>query len=292
MDLNALQTFVVVARTRNFRRAAIELKITPSAISHSMSKLEENLGVRLLHRSTRSVSLSEAGEALLQRLQPALLNIEEAFEDLNSLRQSPRGTLRLNVPRAAAHLVLAPKIAAFHQQYPDITLEIVVSDQLQDIVAEGFDAGIRFGESLQQDMIAIPIGPALQFVACATPRYLKTHGRPEHPQALLEHNCLQFRFPSGALYAWEFVVRKKLLSVVTEGSLISDDFQTLVRAALDDLGICYTYQSYVQHLFESSSLEQVLTDFLPPPERMYLYFPSREHIPAKLRALIDFFKQN
>lgn len=290
MDLNALHAFVLVARTRNFRRAAIELKITPSAVSHSMSKLEERLGVRLLNRSTRSVSLSEAGGALLQRLQPAMAGIAEAFEDLNSLRESPSGILRLNVPRAAAHLVLAPQVAAFHQVYPDIQLEIVVSDQLVDIVAQGFDAGIRFGESLQQDMIAVPIGPALQFVACATPQYLAANGVPRDPQALLEHNCLQFRFPSGAVYAWEFYVRKKLLSVVTSGSLICDDFQTLVRAALDDLGICYTYQDYVQHLVDAGYLQLILQDYLPPAERMYLYFPSRAQIPVKLRAFIDFFK--
>ncbi|WMW79519.1 LysR family transcriptional regulator [Undibacterium cyanobacteriorum] len=290
MDLNALHIFVVVARTRNFRRAALELKLTPSAVSHSMSKLEQSLGARLLHRTTRSVSLSEAGEALLRKLGPAMQDIEQAFDDVNSLRQSPRGVLRLNVPRAAAHLVLAPRLTEFYHHYPELQLEVVVSDQLVDIVEEGFDAGIRFGESLQQDMVAIPIGPTLPFVTCAAPSYLQKHGIPNHPDQLLQHNCLQFRFPSGALYAWEFLKRQKLLKVVTTGSFVSDDFQTLVRASMDGLGICYTYQSYVEHLIASGYLQEILHDYMPPAERMYLYFPSRAQLPMKLRAFIDFFK--
>ena len=200
MDLNALHIFVVVARTRNFRRAALELKLTPSAVSHSMSKLEQSVGARLLHRTTRSVSLSEAGEALLRKLGPAMQDIEQAFDDVNSLRQSPRGVLRLNVPRAAAHLVLAPRLTEFYQHFSELQLEVVVSDQLVDIVEEGFDAGIRFGESLQQDMVAIPIGPALPFVACAAPSYLLKHGIPHHPDQLLQHNCLQFRFCHPGLF--------------------------------------------------------------------------------------------
>lgn len=289
-DLNSLTSFATVAKYRNFRRAALDLGVSASALSHSLSKLEDSLGVRLLNRSTRSVNLTDAGETLLRSLAPALMNIDQALEDLNEVRVKPRGRLRLNVPRSGAQLILAPKLAAWKAQFPDLELDIVTNDGLIDIVKEGFDAGMRFGESLQQDMIAVPVGPKLRFAACASPAYLQQYGRPKTPQDLFSHHCLQYRFSNGSHYAWEFESKKKRLEVSTNGSIASDDFFSLVRAAVDGAGICYTYFDYVQSFVASGQLNLILEDWMPVGERMYLYFPSRSQLPLSLRALIDFLK--
>jgi len=289
-DLNALTAFVKVAHYRSFRQAALELKVSPSALSHSLSKLEQSLGVRLLHRSTRSVSLSEAGEAFMRNLAPALKNIESALEELNHVRITPMGKLRLNVPRAAAHLVLSPKLAAWRTSYPNIELDIVTNDALIDIVKAGFDAGIRFGESLQQDVIAVPIGPPIQFSACASPAYLAAHGIPQHPENLLQHQCLQYRFSSGLHYAWEFQSGTQKFEVKTTGAIASDDFFSLIRAAVDGAGICYTYHGYVREQIARGELQLILQDWAMSSERMYLYYSGRSQLPLSLRAFIDFYK--
>lgn len=289
-DLNALAAFARVAHHRSFRRAATELQLTPSALSHTLTKLEQSLGVRLLNRSTRSVSLSDAGERLLASLHPALLNIDQALESLNEVREKPMGKLRLNVPRAAAQLLIAPKLAEWMKIYPHVELEIVTSDGLIDIVEQGFDAGIRFGESLQQDMIALPMGPVLSFSVCAAPAYLKQFGYPKSPEDLLQHQCLQYRFASGMHYAWEFTSGKKKLEVATKGLVASDDFFSLIRAAVDGAGICYTYTAYIDQLVAEGHLQLLLQDYCPVGEHMYLYYSSRINLPASLRAFIDFLK--
>ncbi|MCH8618253.1 LysR family transcriptional regulator [Undibacterium sp. TS12] len=289
-DLNDLLAFSKVAHYRSFRRAAQELQVTASALSHTISKMEQALGMRLLQRTTRSVSPSPAGEKLLQSLQPALHEIESALESLNELRDKPVGRLRLNVPRPAAQLLLAPMMAAWQATYPEVELEIVSSDALIDIVEQGFDAGLRFGESLQQDMVAVPVGPEVRFVTCASPAYLAAHGLPQTPHDLLQHQCIQFRFPSGLRYRWEYQRGQEKLQVATTGTLVFDDFYVATRAAADGAGICYTYCGYAEELVRQGRLQYVLDDWWPAPERSYLYYSSRRHQSAALRALIDFLK--
>ncbi len=289
-DLNDLLAFSRVAHHRSFRRAAQELQVTASALSHTISKMEQALGMRLLQRTTRSVSPSPAGERLLLSLQPALRDIAAALDGLNELRDKPVGRLRLNVPRPAAQLLLAPMMSAWQAAYPDVELEVVSSDALIDIVEQGFDAGLRFGESLQQDMVAIPVGPEFRFVTCATPAYLKAHGTPQTPHDLLSHPCIQFRFPSGLRYRWEYQRAQEKLEVATNGSLVFDDFSVATRAAADGAGICYTYCRYAHELVQQGRLQYVLEDWWLPAERFYLYYPSRRHQSAALRAFIDFMK--
>ena len=288
--LDDLQAFACVARHRSFRKAAQELQLTPSALSHSMSRLEQQLGMRLLHRTTRSVSATEAGELLLQQLLPALGQIDQALESLNQKRSLPAGRLRINVPRVANRLVLAPKLAEWALAYPEISLEVVSSDALVDIVAEGFDAGIRFDERLQQDMVAVAVGPQIDFGVCASPDYLARYGRPASPDELAQHQCLQLRFPSGALFAWEFAHAGNILSVATRGRIVLDDLDMLLQAAAGGLGLCYHYRAHMAPWLASGQLELVLQDWMPPPERFYLYYPSGRNLPATLRAFIDFFK--
>lgn len=289
-DLNDLLAFARVAECRSFRQAAQELQLTASALSHTVTKMEKKLGMRLLQRTTRSVSLTPAGERLLQSLQPALKEIQGALESLNELRDKPVGRLRLNVPRPAAQLTLAPLMAAWHAAYPEVELEIVSSDALIDIVEQGFDAGLRFGESLQQDMVAIPVGPEIRFVICASPAYLQKHGIPAAPHDLLQHQCIQFRFPSGQRYRWEFQRGQEKMEVATTGALVLDDFYVATRAACDGAGVCYTYSGYADELVQQGQLQYVLEDWWPVAERTYLYYPSRRHQSAALRAFIDFMK--
>ncbi|MEJ2794351.1 LysR substrate-binding domain-containing protein [Iodobacter sp. LRB] len=289
-DLNDLNAFVRVAQCGSFRQAAQELQLTPSALSHTLRKLEQALGVRLLSRTTRSVSPTQAGEQLLLRLSPALGEITQAIEGLNELRQQPAGRVRLNVPRAAAQLRLAPKLAEFRRQYPDIELEIVCNDALVDIVAERFDAGIRFGERVQQDMIAVRLGEAIHFTVAAAPAYLDAYGVPGTPADLLTHQCLQIRFPSGVHYQWEFEQGGQTLTVATRGALISDDLALLLRAAVDGSGMCYCYDEMLAPLVQAGQLQYVLSAWSPVPEYFYLYYPSGRNMPAALRAVIDFFK--
>lgn len=288
--LDDLQAFACVARHRSFRKAAQELQLTPSALSHSMNRLEQQLGMRLLHRTTRSVSATEAGELLLQQLLPALGQIDLALEQLNQKRSQPAGRLRLNVPRAALQLLLAPKLAAWSQAYPDITLEVVGNDALVDIVAEGFDAGIRFDETLQQDMVAVPLGPPVGFGVCAAPAYLQQHGVPQTPDELLQHQCLQFRFPSGVVFPWQFVDDGKQISLSTRGRLILDDLDLILQAAVAGVGIAYHYLARIEPYRASGQLQLLLPHWLPPAERLYLYYPRGRNLPAALRAFIDFFK--
>lgn len=289
-DLNSLKAFARVAQLRSFRKAANSLNLSPSALSHAITRLEEELGVRLLSRTTRSVSPTAAGARLLSQLAPAFQDIGDALDTLNDDRTQLRGRLRLNVPRAAARLVFAPKLASWTTAYPELSLEITSNDAVVDIVDLGFDAGMRFGELLQQDMVAVPVGPPIRFVVCAAPGYLKQHGVPATPDALLGYQCLQFQFPSGVHFRWEFEQDGQALSVATTGMLVADDLPTLLQAALDGAGMCYMYEAYAIPHLRQGALQQVLTDAMPPAERFYLYYPSRRHMPAGLRALIDFLK--
>ena len=289
-NLADLQTFTVVARSRSFRAAALELGVSPSAISHSMRALEERLGLRLLNRSTRSVAPTVAGEQLLARLAPALLEIQGALDEVNAFRDSPLGTLRINAPRAAAELELAPLIIRFLTAHPGMKVDLVTDNAFVDIVASGFDAGVRFGESLQQDMVAIPLGGPQRFIVVASPAYLAAHGTPQAPRDLPQHRCIGIRFPSGVLYRWEFARESERLEVEVDGALFVSDMSLMIRTAEDGLGLAYVYAQYAQAGLEAGRLCQVLEDWCPEIPGFYLYYPSRKQMPAGLKAFVELVK--
>lgn len=290
-SLEDLASFALVARHQGFRQAARLSNQSPSMLSEAVRRLEQQLGLRLFLRTTRSVTPTEAGALLLERLAPALAEVEGALDVLNSLRDTPRGTLRLNVPVSAAKFFLQPMIDGFLRAYPDILLDLVVDNNFVDLVASGCDAGIRYGERLEQDMIAVPIGPRSQrFAVAASPDYLARRGRPRHPRDLLEHACLRGKFLSGSMAPWEFEKKGHKLSVTPNGPLIVTPTaaDTLVGAAMAGHGIMYLFEEWLQPYFDSGELEPVLEDWwlrFPGP---YLYYSGRKHVPAPLRAFIDF----
>lgn len=289
--LTDLQTFAVVARLRSFRGAAVELGVSPSAISHTLRGLEERLGVRLLNRTTRSVAPTVAGEHLLARLLPALLDIQGALDEVNAFRDSPLGTLRINAPRAAAELVLAPLVTRFLSTHPGMKVDLVTDSALVDIVANGFDAGVRFGESLQQDMVAIPLGGPQRFIVVASPAYVAAHGAPQDPRDVQQHRCIGIRFPSGVRYRWEFAQGAEQLEVEVDGALCVSEMGLMVRAAEDGLGLAYVYAQYAEAGLASGRLCQVLEAWCPEIAGFFLYYPSRKRVPAGLRAFIDMLMQ-
>ena len=288
--LDDLQAFSVIARLHSFRQAAIELNVSPSALSHTMRGLEERLGIRLLNRTTRSVAPTAAGEQLLARLSPALLDIQSALDAINAFRDSPLGTLRINAPHAAAELVLAPLVTRFLASHPGMTIELVSDDGLVDIVATGFDAGVRFGESLQQDMVALPLGGPQRFVVVASPDYLAQHPAPDKPSELGQHACIGIRFPSGAFYRWEFAKDGANLEVEVAGPLVLNNMRLMVEAAQAGLGLAYVYAQYAQAGLTSGKLRQVLADWCPEIAGFYLYYPSRKLMPAGLKAFVTMLK--
>lgn len=291
-SLHDLQAFATVARLSSFRKAALELGVTPSALSHSMRALETRLGLRLLNRTTRSVSPTEAGQLLLERLTPALADIASAIDEVNAYRDTPMGTLRINAPRAAANWVLPAIVAQFMKTHPGMRVEVVSDDAFVDIVAAGFDAGVRYGESLQQDMVAVPMGPPQEFLVVASPNYVAQHGIPKHPRDLQQHTCIRFRFPSGAYYRWEFRKRQHQLAIDVNGPLTTNDTHLMLQCAEAGLGIGYAYAQQARPLIEAGRLISVLEDWIPPAERLYLYYPSRRGMSAGLRAFVETIKQN
>ena len=289
-DLPHLAVLAAVARNRGFRGAGRELGIAPSAVSHAVSLLEGRLGVRLLARSTRSVAPTEAGAQLLERLLPAMSEIALALEVAAASRDEPAGNLRLTVPRTAAHLVLAPKLGAFAAAYPEIVLEIVIDDRFADVVAGGFDAGIRLGESLQRDMIAVRIGPRMRGVAVAAPSYFAGRDMPLTPHDLAGHRCIRFRFESGVIYRWEFEKDGLVVEPEVTGPLILGDDRLVLQAALDGAGIAFLFDDYVRDGLGQGRLVSVLEDWCPPFDGFYVYYPSRRQMRPALRAFIDFFR--
>lgn len=290
--LSQLAVLAAVAQAGSFRGAAKELGIAPSAISHAISSLEEGLGVRLLARSTRSVAPTEAGAQLLERLRPALSEIDLALESAIESPETPAGNLRLTVPRTAAQLTLAPRLGAFANAYPDIVLEIVVDDRFTDMVAGGFDAGVRLGESLQSDMIAVRIGPPMRGAVVGAPSYFDTMPRPAHPRDLADHRCIRFRFSSGGVYRWEFEKDGKELEIAVEGPLIVGEDRLIIEAAISGAGLAFVFEDYVHDALADGRLERVMGDWCPPFDGFYLYYPSRRQIRPALRAFVDFFRIN
>ncbi|WP_317203038.1 LysR family transcriptional regulator [Janthinobacterium sp.] len=286
-DLNELQIFAAVARHRSFRKAAEERNVTPSSLSHALRALEERLGVRLLNRTTRSVVPTEAGAQLYARLAPLMLDLDRALDEVNGFRDTLRGGLRLNVPRPAARLLLAPLLGGFLKAHPGVTMEVVTDDGLLDIVANGFDAGVRFGASLALDMVAVPLGAAPRFAVVAAPALLAIHGRPATPADLRGLPCIGRRFPSGVMYAWEFARDGQTLEVGVDGPLALDDDAMMVAAAVDGVGYAYVYEDYARTQLRDGELVRLFEDWCPATAGFYLYYPSRRHMSAVLRGFID-----
>ena len=294
VDLGDLNGFVAVARAKGFREGARASGLSASGLSEAVRRLEVQLGVRLLNRTTRSVVPTEAGQRLLERLTPALTEVEAALDVVNDMRDRPAGTLKLNVPVSAARLVLPAIVPPFLAAYPDIRLEVIVEESFVDVVAAGCDAGIRYDERLEQDMIAVPIGPRVQrFALGASPAYLDRHGRPEHPRDLLKHACLRGRFASGASMAWEFERGGDVVQIDPTGPLIvriGGGTDLLVAAAIAGTGIVAIFEDWLRPLFASGALEPVLEPWWQRFSGPFLYYPGRRLVPAPLRAFIDFVK--
>jgi DNA-binding transcriptional LysR family regulator len=293
-DLDDLNAFVAVARAKGFRDAARAIGSSASGLSEAVRRLEARLGVRLINRTTRSVLLTEAGHGLLERLSPALAEVEAALDVVNRFRDRPAGTLKLNVPVSAARLVLPAIVPPFLAAYPDIRLEVIVEESFVDVVAAGCDAGIRYGERLEQDMIAVPIGPRVQrFSVGASPAYLDRHGRPEHPRDLLGHRYLRGRFPSGATPTWEFERDGEVVLVEPTGPLIvsiGGAIDLLTEAAIAGTGIVALFEDWLRPYFASGALEPVLEPWWQRFPGPFLYYPGRRLVPAPLRAFVDFIK--
>ncbi|TKC87265.1 LysR family transcriptional regulator [Trinickia terrae] len=294
VDLADLNAFVAVARAKGFRDGARATGASASGLSEAVRRLETQLGVRLLHRTTRSVVPTEAGERLLARLTPALTEVEMALDEVNRFRDKPAGTLKLNVPVSAARLVLPFIVPRFLDAYPEIRLEVVAEESFVDVVAAGFDAGIRYDERLEQDMIAVPIGPRIQrFATAAAPAYLDRRGRPAHPRELLGHACLRGRFVSGSMPPWEFEHDGEVVRVDPEGPLlvqIGGATDLMVDAAIAGAGIVHLFEDWLRPHLERGALEPVLEPWWRPFSGPFLYYSGRRLVPAPLRAFIDFIK--
>jgi DNA-binding transcriptional LysR family regulator len=294
-DLNDLSAFATVAQAGGFRDAARLAGVSASSLSEAVRRLEARLGVRLLNRTTRSIAPTEAGARLLERLRPALGEIAAAIDVVNAFRDRPAGTLRLNVPAAAARLVLPSIAASFLKAYPDIRLEVIVEDGFVDVLAAGCDAGIRYDERLEQDMIAIPIGPRVQrFATAASPAYLDARGRPQHPRDLLAHSCLRGQFASGAMPAWEFERDGEVVRLDPTGPLlvrIGAAADLAVGTAVAGLGIIHLFEEWLRPHLDSGALEPVLVPWWQSFPGPFLYYPGRRHLPAPLRAFVDFIKE-
>jgi DNA-binding transcriptional LysR family regulator len=290
-DLADLAAFMAVARARSFRGAAMVRGVSASSLSEALRRLEQRLGVRLLNRTTRSVTPTEAGERLLERLTPALSEVGAALDAVNRFRDSPTGTLRLNVPTIVARTILPAIIGGFLPAHPGITLEVTADDTFIDVLAAGFDAGIRYDERLERDMIAVPIGPRVQrFVTAGSPDYLARRGRPEHPNDILEHACIRHRFASGVAPSWEFERGAEIIKITPSGPLIATTMDLELAAAIDGLGLIHVFEEYVAPALASGALERVLPDWSQSFSGPFLYYQSRRLMPAPLRAFVDYLK--
>jgi len=285
-DLGELAAFAVVAEERSFTRAAARLGISQSALSHSMRGLEKRLGLQLLARTTRSVSPTAAGTALLQDLTPALERIERSLAEARKRRESPTGRIRLIIPRTATYMVLLPKLARFARTYPEIVLEVTSSNDPVDLVAGEYDAGVQIGEFIQRDMIAVRVSKDLRLAVVGSPEYFKARKIPRTPRDLKDHACIGFRFSSG-IYRWEFEKGRKALTVNPQGPATFDDPDLVVQAVLNGVGIATTLEQPLGEMIAKGRLVQVLRDWCPTFPGFFLYYPSRRNQPAALAALIN-----
>lgn len=286
-NLTHLAAFAAVARHRSFRKAGAELTLSTSAVSYAIRALEERLGVGLFHRTTRSVALTEAGQRLLDRLQPALHQVSDALEEMNHFRAAPAGLLRINAARAAVPTQLGPRLTRFLHAHPDVRLELTENDGLVDIVSEGFDAGVRLHEFVPEDMVAVPLGRPLRGMIVASPAYLERHPAPQHPRDLLQHECIRFRFASGHLYKWQFDRDGQSLELDVQGRLTLSEQTTIIRAVLDGFGLAYVLEDAARPWLDAGQMQAVLEDWSEPFPGFVLYYPRQRQMSSALRAFVD-----
>lgn len=292
LPLADLEAFASVASARSYRGAATLRGVSASALSEAVRRLEAKLGTRLLNRTTRSVTPTDAGRRLLDRLSPMLADLAGALEEVKSSEAAPAGRLRINMPTIVARLFMPDIVVPFLKAYPGIILEVAAHDTFIDVFAAGFDAGVRYDESLDLDMIAIPLGPRRQrFCAAASPDYLARRGSPAHPSELMSHDCIRHRFESGRLSSWEFERYGEAIRVNPPESMVANAIELELAAARGGLGIIATFEDFIRPYLESGELVEVLPDWQQPFSGPFLYYPSRRHMPAPLRAFVDFLKQ-
>jgi DNA-binding transcriptional LysR family regulator len=291
LPLADLDAFSTVARLKSFRAAGKLRGVSASSLSEAMRRLEARLGLRLLNRTTRTVTLTEAGERLLDRLGPGLAEIEAAVDGINSFRDTPVGRLRLNVPNIVARNILPDIAGRFLKQYPGITLEVASNDAFVDVLAEGYDAGVRYEEALHQDVIAVPIGPRVQrFVGAAAPSYLAEHGAPKHPRDILQHRCILHRFPSGRVVPWTFEEDGREFTINPPAAMIAETTELEISIAIQGLGLIFGFEEFVAPALKSGELVPVLEEWAQSFPGPFLYYHSRRHMPAPLRAFVDFLR--
>jgi DNA-binding transcriptional LysR family regulator len=293
-SLSDLAAFVAVATHRSFRRAADELGTAPSTLSHAMRGLEERLGVRLLNRTTRSVAPTEAGFRLLASLQSALTSLDDALDSVAAFRGSGKvaGTVRINAPPLGIALLIREVLPRMAERFPDVTVDLVAEGRLVDIVAGGFDAGLRLGDTIPRDMIAVRFGRPVGFVCVAAPGYLKRAGTPKTPDDLMRHRCIRHRLPGGKLYRWEFERGKQALVVDPPGAVILDDDRLMAEAAVQGLGIAYVADAAATAALKTKQLRQVLSDWMPAEDALSVYYPGHRAVPPALRAFLDVMKDS
>jgi DNA-binding transcriptional LysR family regulator len=286
-----LAAFVAVAEFRNFRAAARRFGVSPSALSHMMRNLEERLGIRLLNRTTRSVAPTDAGASLLATLAPAFSDISAAVEMSHAFRDRPSGTVRLNMPLMAAELIFTPSLGRFTKQHPEIRLEFAIDDGFTDIVAGGFDVGVRTGVHLQRDMVAVRCSPDFSWSVVGSPDYFAQHPPPRTPHDLQAHACINYRYSTGGgLFRWPFVQDGEAVQAAVEGPLVVNTFSMIVPAALQGVGLACTLEGHVADHLATGRLVRVLNDWEQEIPGFFLYYPSRRHLSPALRAVIDFFR--
>jgi DNA-binding transcriptional LysR family regulator len=290
-SLTDLRTFIAVAEQRSFRRAADFLGVTRSSLSHSVRRLEDGLGTRLLNRTTRSVSPTEAGERLLSRLPFLLSDLDSALEEVAVAHGRPIGRLRINGPENAIRFLLQTVVPEFLARYPAVELDLVAEGRLIDIVEQGFDAGVRLGESLPKEMVAVRLGPDIRFLAVASPDYLAAYPAPKVPDELHQHQCIRLRLPSGKRYRWEFRKHRQEVELDVPGTLTLDNNHLMVEAAMAGLGIAYVPEPYARAALDDGTLLTVLEDWCPVIAGPSLYFPANRHVPTSLRAFIELIRE-
>jgi DNA-binding transcriptional LysR family regulator len=286
-ELSVLSAFLTVAEERSFTRAAKQLNISTSGLSHAIRRLEEQIGVRRLTRTTRSVSPTDAGEQLLAHLRPALADIRGTLTTLSGLQTKPVGRVRLLCPRLAAKTVLAPKLGQFARHYPEVVLEVTTDDSRVDLVAAGFDAAIHFGEYIAQDMVAVRVSPDIQHAIVAAPSYFESHPRPTSPRDLLNHRCINFRHRGESIYKWELDKGDESVAIAVSGSLVLDDEDLVMQAALDGAGLALVADNRATPHLADGALIRVMEDWTPPFPGFFLYYPHRKQQPAALAAVIE-----
>ncbi|MNS21659.1 HTH-type transcriptional regulator DmlR [compost metagenome] len=287
-DFNQLTWFQAVAEERSFTKAAARLGVAQSTLSHAIKQLESRMGIRLLTRTTRNVATTVAGERLLQTIAPRMTEIEDEIAALTAFRDKPSGSIRLTLSDHALQTVVWPKLKPALQAYPDISVELLLDSSFRNIVEEGYDAGVRLGESVEKDMIAVRIGPDWRLVAVASPEYLAIHGRPKHPQDLVRHRCINMRQESaGGLYAWEFEKDGKELRVRVDGQLTFNNSYAMIDAAISGFGIAYVPDSMAEASIALDKLEVVLDDWSPPFDGYFLYYPSRRQNLLAFQIIVD-----